>query len=163
MLTICKVDPNNIFGNWVYVSDKDYTTTDVVFGKINDTTIQIKPVPWIEPGHIGLNMIQRQFFNVKDGEAINVETVTDSIPKLEEINFQIISKNQPLESIPDEQIDKFMDYVYHGLFATVVSQKHPTFIIPHPFDDNDVVIINVVEKKPDMGTIDNDTVMNLVH
>ncbi len=162
MMKVCKVDPNNIFGNWVYVSDKDYDPNQLVHGLIKETTIQLKPVPWIQQGCVGLNLVQRQFFNASEGSELEV-TVSPTLAPLKEVVIQLIHNNKPLENIPDEQTNKYMDYVYHGLFMTSLSEKHPAFIIPHPFNDDDVVIVNVLEKKDTLGIVNNDTDMNLVH
>jgi hypothetical protein len=165
-MIVAKVDANNIFGNWAFVSNKEFDPKKLTYGKINDTIIQIKPVDWIEQGKIGLNLLQRRFFNVEEGAMLEVAGVSgleENASVLKEIHLQLIHQDKSITEIPEKDIERYMDYVYHALFATHVSDKHPEFLIPHPFNDDDVVVVHVFQKKDGPGIINDETEVNLVH
>jgi len=160
MLKVCKVNPDNIFGNWIFGNDKDFSSP--VYVKINNSILQLKPVDWIPQGFIGLNIVQRNFLNSPENNEINFEVFNTPLNILQEVNLTVTKNNTLIKDLNEEQRNKYKEYIYYALYMTCVSSDNPSFLIPDPFNDEDVIVINVQCSNLPNGLVNDNTNINFV-
>jgi len=160
MFKVCKVNPDNIFGNWIFGNIKDFANS--VFIKINNSILQLKPVDWIPEGFIGLNIIQRNFLNISENDEINLDIYNTPLNVTQDITVTITKDNSIIKNLNEEQKNNYLKYIYYALYMTSVSSDNPGFIIPDPYNDEDVIIINIQNTNIPNGLVNDNTNINFV-